>query len=120
MSVGLTICAISDGDAYCWRNNASGQVGNGSTGSVDVPTRVAGLSDVTAVSTSHTTSCAIAGGSAYCWGNNREGQIGDGTTLDRLTPTRVLGLDSPTSISTSLYSTCAVAGSGGAATSLAW
>ena len=34
--------SISDGDAYCWRNNASGQVGNGSTGSVDVPTRVAG------------------------------------------------------------------------------
>ncbi len=113
VSVGLTICAISDGDAYCWRNNASGQVGNGSTGSVDVPARVAGLTDVTAVSTSHTTSCAIAGGSAYCWGNNREGQIGDGTTIDRLTPTRVLGLDSPTSISASLYSTCAVAGSGG-------
>ena len=116
VSVGLTTCAITSGDLYCWGNNLNGQTGAGSDATVPEPTRVPGLSGVTAVSTSHTTTCAIASGTAYCWGNNADGQVGDGTTTNRSAPTRVTGLDSPTSISTSLYSTCAVAnGSGGVA-----
>ena len=108
LSAGLgATCSIRDGTAYCWGDNAAGQLGDG-TEARQTPTPVADLSGVTAISTGGPNSCAIAEGLAYCWGNNDYGQIGDGTTDARLTPTRVAGLADVTAISTANWATCAI------------
>ncbi len=109
LSAGLgTTCSIRDGTAYCWGDNAAGQIGDGTTDTRQTPTRVADLSGVTAISTGGPNSCAIAEGVAYCWGNNDYGQVGDGTTDARLTPTRVADLADVTAISTANWATCAI------------
>lgn len=88
------ICAIADGQAYCWGQGASGQLGRGSTTSSNVPVAVdtsgvlAGKT-VTDISAGMGHSCAIADGQAYCWGRNNYGQVGDGSTADRLVPVAV-------------------------------
>lgn len=103
-----TTCAISVGDLYCWGQNTSGQVGDGSAGGERLtPVRVAGLSGVTAVSAAFESTCAVASGDLYCWGKNDAGQLGDGTTADRATPTPVRGVSEVTAVSTA-KTTCAV------------
>lgn len=80
-------CALTeDAKAYCWGNNSSGQLGNGTFSSTDevVPEvqvdtfefgvgeqieQIAADSDHTCARTSH--------GNVYCWGNNTLGQLGD-------------------------------------------
>lgn len=79
-------CAIAlGGVAYCWGNNAYGQLGTGGTvtqASRDsIPTAVQMPAGVTFVKLFagqfHT--CAIdAGGNAWCWGRNDYGQLGNG------------------------------------------
>jgi alpha-tubulin suppressor-like RCC1 family protein len=86
------------GPAYCWGDNAYGQLGDGDASTASLtPVAVSGSSiyvtisagglDVTAPG-GH--SCAsIASGALYCWGLNDSGQLGDGTNVDRSTPIRV-------------------------------
>lgn len=85
----------SEGRAYCWGTNASGQLGNNTTQTSLVPVAVstsgvlAGKT-LTAISagTSHT--CAVASDHhAYCWGRNINGQLGDGTGANSLVPVAV-------------------------------
>ena len=109
-------CAVSDGRAHCWGDNAVGQLGNGTaTGESNRPTLVPGLNNVTAISTNGITVCAVADAKAYCWGYNYDGQLGDGTAKRKFTPTLVPGLTDVTAISTggvglSGNTTCAIAG----------
>lgn len=86
-------CAISDGKAYCWGSDASGQIGNGATtGNQLLPTRVDGVltgKTVTDISIGLAYVCAVADGKAYCWGDNQYGQLGDSTTTNRDAPVAV-------------------------------
>jgi len=93
---GHTCGVTTAGAAYCWGNNSSGQIGDGTTTDRASPVAVLGGLSFVVVSAggpggySHT--CGVtAGGAAYCWGNNSSGELGDGTTNDRTSPVAVVG-----------------------------
>jgi alpha-tubulin suppressor-like RCC1 family protein len=93
---GAHTCGLTPGPAipyaaYCWGNNARGQLGIGTTANDSIPVAVIGDLGFSEVSAGATHTCGVTGdGAAYCWGGNQFGQLGDGTTADRLQPTRVL------------------------------
>jgi alpha-tubulin suppressor-like RCC1 family protein len=120
-------CAlINSGGVKCWGNNASGELGDGTTIAhstpVDVVSLGSGVDGIAAggeydyaydVYLSHT--CALTtGGGVKCWGYNADGRVGDGTTAARLTPVDVVGLSSEVrAISAGGYHTCGLTISGG-------
>src|SRR5207253_560701 len=87
----LETCGVTPaGAAYCWGNNAYGQLGDGTTTERLVPTAVAGGLTFASVTAGDFFTCAVTtSGAAYCWGAG--GYIGDGTTTQRLVPTSVAG-----------------------------
>ena len=95
-----SLAVRSDGTAWAWGDNQSGQLGDGTTTDRLTPVQVSGLTKVAAVSASRC--CTASGeyfslavrtnGSAWSWGDNGYGQLGDGTTDDRHVPGRVVGL----------------------------
>lgn len=113
-------CAVADtGDAYCWGNDADGQLGDGDPRAnsntpqlVVKPSGVTSWLDITAGG-SH--SCGIGNNNdAYCWGKNQNGQVGKGgVSSDALFPTRVRELTSTITawkqISANGNNSCAVA-----------
>ena len=94
-SVGHT-CGVDDtGKVWCWGDNESGQLGNGSPddNAHSTPGPVSGDQQVTTVTAGlggH--SCSLtAAGAAWCWGENAFGALGDGTTIARASPVAVAG-----------------------------
>lgn len=86
-------CAVTaTGAAYCWGNNGSGQLGNGSTTESHTPVMVnlsSGVSFVK-VTAGAVHSCGLtATGDAYCWGGDGVGQLGNGSAGLSLTPVAV-------------------------------
>jgi alpha-tubulin suppressor-like RCC1 family protein len=78
------VCAIrTSGALYCWGDNASGRLGNGTTTSTATATQVSGGGVwksvfVMAMSARHT--CGIKDDDTlWCWGSNNRGQLGLGT-----------------------------------------
>jgi len=111
-------CAITDGLAYCWGNNASGQLGNGSTVSSTAPVAVdaSGLlsgKTITQIAPSSTHSCALTSeGTAYCWGTSY--YIGTGGIINSNVPVAVstsgvLNNKKIVSLSLSSNHTCVIA-----------
>jgi alpha-tubulin suppressor-like RCC1 family protein len=86
-------CGVTTkGVAYCWGENGSGQLGDGTTTDHLVPTPVAGGLEFATLSAGWAWTCGIATtGVAYCWGGSAFGALGDGSTTNRLVPTPVAG-----------------------------
>jgi len=103
-------CAVVNGAAWCWGNNANGQLGNGTLDMSGVPVPVAGLgSGVSAIAASGSHACAVVNGAAKCWGHNGSGQLGDNTIVQRTTPVQVAGLEiGVTAIATGYHHSCAI------------
>jgi len=94
---GGTTCAVTaQGGAYCWGNNSSGQIGDGTTISALVPTPVIGLqADVASISVGGMHTCAVTkAGASRCWGGNEYGEFGNGTRAGSFipVPTRSTGV----------------------------
>jgi alpha-tubulin suppressor-like RCC1 family protein len=92
-------CAVlTSGQARCWGDNVSGQLGNGSIGGgslVATPVRngagTGPLNGVTAIAAASGHSCALlANRQVRCWGDNGSGQLGNGTLQPSGLPVTVL------------------------------
>src|ERR1035438_10087305 len=88
-------CGIVNGDAYCWGEDFSGELGDGANTNSAVPAAV-DTSGVLAgqtlaqVSSGYSHTCALnVAGQAYCWGLNSYGQLGDGNTTNSNVPVAV-------------------------------
>ena len=73
-------CALdAAGHAFCWGENAFGELGTGDTAASAAPRAVAGGLAFVAISAGRRHTCAVtAAGAAYCWGADDSGQLGDG------------------------------------------
>lgn len=87
ISAGLyhTCAVMEDTTAYCWGSQADGELGNGLTTYVVLPTpqkvTIGGGVGFKQISAANNGSCAVkTDGSTLCWGLNNYGQLGDGTT----------------------------------------
>jgi len=79
------------GSVWCWGENNSGQVGDGSQDRRLEPVAVMNLPHVFSLDAGNAHNCAIGSDqTVYCWGSNATAQIGDNTQTDRLLPTEVL------------------------------
>ncbi|MGE3546449.1 MAG: RCC1 domain-containing protein, partial [Kofleriaceae bacterium] len=83
-------CAIrADTSVWCWGANHVGQLGNGTTntlqpGAVQVLAGGSPLLGASEVRSGSAHTCAITtAGDVYCWGYNAEGELGDGLTATR-------------------------------------
>jgi hypothetical protein len=124
---GAYTCAVATGTdrigrAYCWGNNASGQLGNNTTTPSLKPAAVynagvlTGL-DVRSISAGNQHACVTAGppasdAKAYCWGSGANGRLGNGGTANKTVPVApTVAAGSVTSISAGGSSSCAVVSS---------
>lgn len=110
-------CAIigSTSSLWCWGDNSSGQLGDGTTTPRPRPVRVVGpgvLAGFSAVSAGADHTCALLGGAARCWGENGNGQLGNGSTTDSSLPVVPAGGHSFTSISAGDGYTCGTTNAG--------
>jgi alpha-tubulin suppressor-like RCC1 family protein len=83
---------VSDGKLYACGENASGELGDGTTVASTHPVRVIGLPDqsIRTIGSSWENSGAVmADGSYYDWGYNHAEQLGNGTTTSSDTPVLV-------------------------------
>lgn len=108
---GFHSCGVVSGaGVFCWGDNLSGQIGNGTFDIARSPTAVPGLGvEVASVALGFEHSCAVLdGGQARCWGKNNFGQVGDGSKFDRPLPAVVSGLVGASSIAPGDGHTCAL------------
>ena len=86
-------CAIgsSDGRAYCWGSNNSGQLGDGSVDTIRLtPVAVNGGISFAQLSAGFIHTCGTStDGRAFCWGDGFFGQLGNGSQEDAHSPTPV-------------------------------
>ena len=77
------------GAAFCWGENITGQIGDGTKTARLTPTAVAGGLTFKSIAVGSAHACAVTvGGDAYCWGTSFNGALGDGFHGVRLTPSR--------------------------------
>lgn len=109
------LVTASTNEIFCFGNNSSGQLGNGTVSSSALPVRVSGITTAVEVSAGDSYSCArLSAGDAYCWGNNTEGTLGDGSGLGMFVPVNVDVIGSNARrISAGLNHTCATRKSDG-------
>lgn len=91
-------CALSEaGRVFCWGNNASGQLGDGTQVASEKPVAVTGQSEGVpqlGVTAGGSHSCSWGNDSSvYCWGSNDRGQLGDGTVESKLSAVRTASGD---------------------------
>ncbi|RDV37887.1 hypothetical protein DV096_12315 [Bradymonadaceae bacterium TMQ3] len=104
---------LDDGTLWCWGNNGSGRLGDGSSTQRSQPTRVAGDGVWTQVSAGGQHTCGIKEDrSLWCWGRNNEKQVDptSGSALNYANPHQV-GTDTNwVSVAAGAEHTCALTG----------
>jgi hypothetical protein len=83
-----TCALLQDGTLACWGENATGQLGDGTTARRLQPAAVGGLAEtVSTISVGYSHTCAVLQNGAFvCWGSNGYGQLGNAKARGILTP----------------------------------
>ncbi|MDF1795137.1 MAG: hypothetical protein P1U63_01235 [Coxiellaceae bacterium] len=101
------------GQAKCWGDNDSGQLGIGSTDKRDKATPIPSMTDVKQIATGKAHACALKNsGDIYCWGDNTFGQLGNNTTNNQTHPIKINSISGAVSIAAGRYHSCALLKSG--------
>lgn len=84
-------CALkSDGEVWCWGDNAQGFLGNGSTTDSAAAVKVNLPEPVDVITGGVAYTCAVGRmGAMWCWGTGDNGGLGNGTVGAKSTPTAV-------------------------------
>ena len=120
-----TCVLATDGTVWCWGENGTGAVGDGSLSNQSDPVQVTLGNAATSIAAGGNESCAILSSLAVkCWGKNSFGQVGNGTTsVGESVPVSVSKIPYSASIPGSfsvdqlevgLYHACAISTTGGA------
>ncbi len=109
-TVPLTIYALrGDGTVWAWGTGTSGELGNGTMTSSDVPVQVSGLTGVTSITASGDTAYALRGdGTVWAWGAGTSGELGNGTMTSSDVPVQASLADKATQLSASCDTAYAV------------
>jgi alpha-tubulin suppressor-like RCC1 family protein len=100
-------------DVFCWGDNSSGQLGNGTMTNSAVPVSATGAFEAVLLSAGTLYTCAQGVFSdVSCWGNNGAGQLGNGTTTNSSMPIVVAGGLNFAVVSAGGRHTCGVIGIG--------
>ncbi|MEZ4814875.1 MAG: Ig-like domain-containing protein [Bdellovibrionota bacterium] len=91
---------MSDATIMCWGLNTSGQLGDNTIISKNIPTAVSTLSAATDVSVGSLHTCAVDSGIIYCWGDNTEGQLGNSSSASEIVPVAAIVNGTSSSLST--------------------
>ena len=105
-----TCARKTDGTLWCWGENSTGELGDGTTADKHSPVEVTALgASVAEVSAGAGHTCARkTDNTLWCWGLNYSGELGNGTTADEHSPVQVTALGaSAAEVSASFVHTCA-------------
>ena len=107
-------CGVERGGrAYCWGENASGELGDGTTTEHRNPVAISGDLTFVAIAAGNAHACGVTPqGDAYCWGENSSGQLGDGSRVDRHAPVKVKTSARFVAVAAGAVHTCALATDG--------
>jgi alpha-tubulin suppressor-like RCC1 family protein/uncharacterized protein YkwD len=109
----------NDGSVWAWGDNASGQLGDGTTSDQSEPVKlfIPDISGAVAIAAGYHHSLLLTNDArVWAWGSNKFGQLGDGTTgTHRLTPAPVDALRNVTAIAGGARHSLALTGEAGEA-----
>lgn len=110
-----TSCGLTTGKvAYCWGNNTTGQIGDGSTLPRNTPTAVSSggvLFKGIALGNGHACGLTMLG-AIRCWGANNLGQLGDGTGSTSYTPAAAVSNGPYIAVTAGLAHSCGLKNTG--------
>lgn len=108
-----TCATRTDHTLWCWGDNASGELGIGSTTSSTTPQQVAGTTWASVAASGLHTCATRTNRSLWCWGENGSGELGLGSTTDQTAPQQVAAATLWTSVTAGGSHTCAISLAGG-------
>lgn len=106
----FSLALRSDGTVWAWGQNTIGQLGNSAiTGYQNIPKKIEGLTDITAISAGNTHALALkSDGTVWAWGSNMNGELGTGSSTNSYTPVKINSLTNVKSISAGMFYSIAV------------
>ncbi|WP_088286682.1 fibronectin type III domain-containing protein [Kineosporia sp. A_224] len=86
---GIPATGAAAGKLFCWGDNGSGRLGDGTTTQRNSPVQI-GTATWSGVTVGRAHACGVqSAGTLWCWGLGTNGQLGDGTSTNRSVPTQV-------------------------------